>query len=100
MTQEENKPREFWVNERTGSASIAEESIDSGYHTHVIEYWAYERLKSENETLKKELQNKDAVRLWNENEQLKAKLESRSSTEDLDRAYRLGFEAGIASVKK
>lgn len=30
---------------------------------------------------------------------LKAKLESRSSTEDIDRAYRLGFEAGAQSIK-
>lgn len=31
------KPRSWWINEVTGAASAAEESIANGYHTHVIE---------------------------------------------------------------
>lgn len=38
------KPREFWINEYTGSASAAEESISKGYTLHVIEYDAYNQL--------------------------------------------------------
>lgn len=47
--------REFWINERTGSASLAEESISYGYHTHVIEYSALELLQKENAELKAQL---------------------------------------------
>jgi len=41
------KPKEFWINEVTGGASCAEESISNGYHLHVIEYSAYISLKAE-----------------------------------------------------
>ena len=47
--------KEFWINERTGSASLAEESISYGYHTHVIEYEALESLQEENAELKAQL---------------------------------------------
>jgi len=49
-----NKPlttqewREFRINEVTGGASTAEESIPNGYHTHVIEHEAYETVVSSN----------------------------------------------------
>jgi hypothetical protein len=42
-----NKPREFWINEYTGTASTVEESINNGYDTHVIEYSSYEALQKE-----------------------------------------------------
>lgn len=50
MSEKEfEKPREFWINEFTGGASEAEESIDNGYHLHVIEYSAYRDMKMQME---------------------------------------------------
>lgn len=35
------EPRQWWINDVTGGASEAEESIPNGYHIHVIEFSAY-----------------------------------------------------------
>ena len=42
MTDQANKPREFWINDIIGGASEAEESIQNGYNIHVIEYSAFQ----------------------------------------------------------
>lgn len=50
-----SKPREFWINEYSGTARIDEESINDGYFTHVIEYDAYEEALAKIEELTAEL---------------------------------------------
>lgn len=46
----EVKPREFWINEALDSWGYGASKYS--HHTHVIEYWAYEKLQAENEFLK------------------------------------------------
>lgn len=80
----EKKPREFWVcakkmeiegfyyaEEKKIQRDLYPHYIQVPHYIHVIEYSAYEKLKEENEELKKQLEERDQVRLWNENEKLK-----------------------------
>lgn len=48
-----------------------EENHNWGNRIEYIEYSEYEKLKEENEELKKRLEERDQVRLWNENEKLR-----------------------------
>lgn len=87
------KPREFWIEKAEGYYNdhdqIHTEKVEDSGVIHVIEMNAYEKLKEENESLKKQLEDievKKAVccmQMEEENESLKAKLD------ETERRYRL-----------
>lgn len=72
----EQKPRELWAQKGSFTEMIVENS--EGYTdwnsppVKFIEASALDQANAEIEKLKEELQNKDAVRLWNEVEKLRS----------------------------